>query len=394
MRSRLPCYPNDEAAKSLQRRVFEAQQRVTDQVGNAEFSLRTKETLAACVRQSRHEGGGLKDTNPGAPGLVNPQAKWSRRAMLGLVGMSALAACTNDGPKTPTAASGSSTSAPPTEAPEPNPTTAPPQPPPDELYYGASTPQAELAAFEAELGSPLSCHRSFFKHWEVPALVAQAQSDLAAARVPLTSIKPPASWAETARDNAWLDSLMEPLAQLSGPVYLIINHEPENDAHHSGTAADYVGMQQAALTRATMAGGMLTVVPILSSWSFDEQANRTPREWNVPEAPIYGLDLYNPWAEHNGNPWVPFADKLALAEQEAAGRPVLVGEYGCRSDPSKPGRAARWMQDAFDTSLAEGVVAMSYFNSSVGATDGTWELDSETLPVFKDILHSDQVARV
>ena len=52
------------------------------------------------------------------------------------------------------------------------------------------------------------------------------------------------------------------------------------------------------------------------------------------------------------------------------------------------------MQDAFDTSLAEGVVAMSYFNSSVGATDGTWELDSETMPVFKDILHSDQVARV
>lgn len=314
--------------------------------------------------------------------------------MLGLLGIGALAACTNDNNSPPKAAPGTRSSARTTEPTEPNPTTTPPQPPPDQLYYGASTPQAELAAFEAELGTALACYRSFFKHWEVPALVAQARSDIAAGRVPLTSIKPPASWVETARDTAWLDSLMEPLSDVGGPVYLIINHEPENDAHRFGTSAEYVALQQAALTRATMAGGMLTVVPILSSWSFDEQANRTPREWNVPEAPIYGLDLYNPWAAHNGNPWVPFADKLALAEHEAAGRPVLVGEYGCRTDPTKPGRAARWLTDAFDVALAEGVVAMSYFNSSVGATDGTWELDAETLPVFSDLLRSDEVARI
>ena len=84
-----------------------------------------------------------------------------------------------------------------------------------------------------------------------------------------------------------------------------------------------------------MAGGQVTVVPILGSWSFDERSGRTPRQWNVAEAPVYGLDLYNPWSVDNGRPWVPFADKLTLAEDEAAGRPLLVGEYGCRTDPTQ-----------------------------------------------------------
>jgi hypothetical protein len=316
--------------------------------------------------------------------------------MLGLLGLGALAACTDDAQNSPTAATSSRRTPGPTEPNqiEPNPTTAPPEPPPNQLFYGAATPRDNLSAFEAQLGTRLACYRSFFQSWEVPELVAQAQSDIALGRVPLVSIKPPDSWAATAKNNAWLDSMMGPLADIAGPVYLIINHEPENDAHHFGEAADYVAMQQAALARATMAGGQVAVVPILSSWSFDEQAHRTPREWNVHAAPIYGLDLYNPWAADNGNPWVPFADKLALAEEEAAGRPVLVGEYGCRSDASRPGRAADWMHDAFDTALAEGVVAMAYFNSSQGATDGTWELDDETLPVFSELLRSDEVARV
>lgn len=322
--------------------------------------------------------------------------------MLGLLGAGVAVtatACTGRNSAAPPEPTPSATSSSPpstTSDPSQAPTTAtqPPVPASGTLYYGAFTPPYNLASFEAQVGAPLACYRSFFKHWEAPKLVERASEDVAAGRVPLVSIKPPKPWAELAKDSAWLDGLMEPLSRLDAPVYLTINHEPENDAHHFGTAADYVALQSAAISRAALAGGQLAIVPILSSWSFDERADRTPSDWNVPDATIYGLDLYNPWSPDNGKPWVPFEAKLLLAEEEADGRAMIVGEYGCRSDPTRPGRAAKWMKDAFATATAEGVIAMAYFDSDQGAEDGTWELDDETLPVFAEILKGDDVARI
>lgn len=325
----------------------------------------------------------------------------TRRTVLGLLGgavAGSVAGCTGrgddgtptPGPTTPAPSSTSSSSAPSTTGA----TGSAPVPPTGSLYYGAFTPEANLAAFESEIGTTLPCYRSFFKHWQAPKLVERASEDITAGRVPIVSIKPPKPWAALATDTAWLDALVEPLSALPGPVYLTINHEPENDAHHFGTPAEYVALQNAAIERAALAGGQVAIVPILSSWSFDERAQRTPSDWNVPNASIYGLDLYNPWSVDNGKPWVPFSDKLLLAEEEADGRPMLIGEYGCRSDPAKPGRAATWMQDAFDTALAEGVIAMAYFDSDQGAEDGTWELDAETLPVFTEIVTGPHVAQI
>jgi len=119
-----------------------------------------------------------------------------------------------------------------------------------------------------------------------------------------------------------------------------------------------------------------------------------PSSWNVPDAAVYGLDLYNPFSPSNGAAWTPLADKLSLAAGEAAGRPLVIGEYGCRSDPAQPGRAAQWMRDAFETALDAGVVAMSYFHSELNSPDGTWELDDETFPVFSELLSRAEVAQI
>jgi hypothetical protein len=215
--------------------------------------------------------------------------------------------------------------------------------------------------------------------------------DLAAARMPIASIKPPGPWAATARDAGWIESLVGPLGDLDDQLFLCVHHEPENDAARYGTADDYVALQNALLD-ATAATSNVVVVPILGTWSFDERSERLPSEWNVHGAGVYGLDLYNPWSPTNGKEWVPFSDKLELAMQEADGRPILIGEYGCRSDPSQPGRAAGWLDDAFDSALGSGVVAMAYFNSARNSPDGTWELDAETLPVFADLISGPQVA--
>lgn len=262
------------------------------------------------------------------------------------------------------------------------------------LYYGAAVPPENLAALERAVGARLSCHRTYFVAGEEHRLFAQARADVALGRVPLVSIKPPGSWAQTATNVAWLDSLLQPLSEVPGPVYLIIHHEPENDASSYGTAADFVAMQRAALRRATSAGTNVTVVPVLSSWSFDTTAARQPSEWNVEEAPVYGVDLYNPWSPTNGAAWVSFAERLALSQPTAAGRPILIGEYGCRSDPSQPGRAADWLVSAFSSALRADVVAMAYFDSYRNSHDGTWELDAETLPVFAYLMRQRHVAHL
>lgn len=254
-------------------------------------------------------------------------------------------------------------------------------------------PEGTLAPFEAQLGRRLSCHRTFFLAAEVDELVAQAADDVRNARLPMVSTKPPGSWALTARDFAWIESLISPLSDIPGPVYLTVHHEPENDAGSYGSAVDFIAMQEALLRHSEPAGNVV-VVPILSSWSFDERADRAPSDWNVPGAAVYGLDLYNPWSPFNGKVWTPLADKLVLAEVEARGRPLVIGEYGCRSDPAQPGRADQWMRDAFETALGSGVIAMSYFNSHVNSPDGTWELDAETLPAFTQLLASPEVASI
>ncbi len=261
------------------------------------------------------------------------------------------------------------------------------------LYYGAAVPPHGLYPLERAVGTRLSCHRTYFVAGQEGALSAQARTDVRLGRVPLVSIKPPGSWAATAVNTAWLDSLVEPLSAVSGPVYLIIHHEPENDAGRYGTAADFVAMQRAALQRAAQAGTNVTVVPVLSSWSFDVNAARSPEQWNVEEAPVYGVDLYNPWSPTNGAAWVSFADRLALSLPTAGDRPILIGEYGCHTDPSMPGRAADWMVEAFNDALRAGVVAMAYFDSYRNA-DQSWELDAETLPVFVRLMHDQHVGHL
>lgn len=301
---------------------------------------------------------------------VSPPSALTRRTFLTIAGLGAASACAG-GPLGP---------------PSPSPA--------GKLYYGAATPPDRLAAFEDQLGSVLSCHRSYFQAGQEDLLAARCRADVRAGRAPLVSIKPRGSWAETARDDAWLDRLVEPLSDVTGPVFLVIHHEPEDDAARFGSPADYVAMQRAALARAARAGSNVTVVPVLSSWSFDERASRSPAEWNVEDAPVYGFDLYNPWSPTNSKDWVSFSDQLAVSAREAGGRPLVVGEYGCRSDPSQPGRAAEWMVSAFNSALEADIVAMAYFNSDRNTRDETWELDHETLPVFAHLLRDHHVTRV
>lgn len=118
-----------------------------------------------------------------------------------------------------------------------------------------------------------------------------------------------------------------------------------------------------------------------------------PSAWIVPEASVFGLDLYNPWSPTNGQPWRSFASKADEVVSWLGDIPLVIGEYGCREDPDNPGLAAEWLHDAAQYAREHRIISMSYFNSPMNTEDETWELTRETEQAFAELLACDWVAR-
>ncbi len=291
----------------------------------------------------------------------------------------------------------------------PSPTTSTParvapafvgQPPPGSLYYGASVPHGRsLRAWEKRLGNRLALHRSYFipDHNEAVQLVHRCRQDLRQGRLPHVSTKPLGTWREVAAGtrDPWLTSMLRPLGELGGPVFLTLHHEPENDAGPPGMRPpDFVAMQQRLIRMARELAPSVTVVPVLQSWTFDPRRDDVdPAAWVVREAAVHGLDLYNPWSPTNGKTWRSFGSKADEVVGWFDGAPLVIAEYGCREDPDIPGLAADWLRHAVDYARSHNIVSMSYFNSGVGASDGTWRLSRRMEKAFAELLAADWVVR-
>lgn len=242
----------------------------------------------------------------------------------------------------------------------------------------------------------LSVHRSYFQPDDIAGLVAQAREDLSYHRLPHVSIKPPSTWAQVASGayDAWLRQLADELNGLANPVFLTIHHEPENDAGPVGmTPQDFVAMFTKAVSIFSRRAPKVTVFPVLMGWTFDPRSGRNPNEWFVSSSPIFGLDLYNPWSPTNGKSWEEFTTKMDNIVPYAHGKPIAIGEHGCRTDPNTPGKAANWMRNAFAYAKSHNIVSMSYFNSGQNSPDGTWALDAERGPIFEARLSYAAVVR-
>lgn len=264
------------------------------------------------------------------------------------------------------------------------------------LYYGASLP-TDLSTWESQLPAHLAVHRTYHQYWQLDLMTRRAKDDLANSRLPHVSIKPPDTWRRVADgySDQWIRDMGDRLAGVGGPVFLTVHHEPENDAHRPGYHhRGFADMTTRIIDIVGSRAPQVTVVPVLMGWSFDPRSDVDPAAWNVPAAAVYGVDVYNPWSPTNGKSWVTFAERLQAIKPYAQGRPIAIGEYGCRTDPQNPGRAADWMRDAFQYALANNVISMSYFNSGRNSPDGSWALDTERGRVFSASLSSDYVARV
>jgi len=154
-----------------------------------------------------------------------------------------------------------------------------------------------------------------------------------------------------------------------------------------------VRMQRRLIRLATGAPN-ITVVPVLQQWTFDPLGTGfEPGAWLTDEAAVFGVDVYNPWSPDNGREWRTFGSRLDEVVPWTDGRPIAIGEYGCRIDPAHPGRAEAWLRDAVAHARTLPVVSMSYFNSRLNSRHGTWELSGNLERTFGDLLKSDWVAR-
>lgn len=267
------------------------------------------------------------------------------------------------------------------------------------VYYGAFLPWPQsLSAWEdGVLGRTVSTHRGYFQAGDPAGVVGTAREDHARSRLPMLSIRPPGDWAAVARGahDAWVAQILEGLALLGHPVLLIVHHEPENDAGGGGMSAlDYNQMQQRLLRMAAQLTDNVTVVPVLQHWTFDPRRDdASPEQWTVEGAPVFGVDLYNPWSASNGLDWRSMAEKLDEVRVWSGTSPIAISEYGCRHYPPDPQRSYRWMIEAMDYARHHEVVAMAYFNSN-NSRHESWVLDRERLSAFKQNLHDSSNARI
>jgi hypothetical protein len=263
----------------------------------------------------------------------------------------------------------------------------PGDPGPGRIYYGAAKPYG-IPRWERRMNARLSMHRMYFQPRNTEGMARRARADIRKGRLPHISTKVPNNdWRAVARGehDDWLRVMARKLGRIDKPIFFSLHHEPENDRNdYAGRSPrDFVAMHNRALEIFDRYAGKVSVFPILQGWMHDPLSGNNPRDWYVRDANLYGVDIYNGWALHNGKKWRSFAYGLGLVKPFTHGKPIAIGEYGCRTDPRRPGRAARWMRNAYKVAINRNVVSMSYFNSDGGATDGTWELDRERGRVFE-----------
>ncbi len=260
------------------------------------------------------------------------------------------------------------------------------------LYYGASVVASYgLDTLESRLGHRVGVHRGYFVPNSQKGLLQQVKDDHAKGRLPSVSTKVPDTWANMAagKQDAWLRVLLSALAADRQPVFLTLHHEPENDEGPQGMKPqDWRSMYDHAVGLAASVAPNVTMVPILMQFTFEPGSGRKPADWVPTTTKVFSTDCYNAWSPTNGLKWRSLGDKMALTLPYANGRPIVLGEYGCRTDTRSPGLAAAWMREAFDWCRTHNVVSMSYFNSFQHSRFGSWELDTERLNAMKSIITS------
>lgn len=267
----------------------------------------------------------------------------------------------------------------------------PGEPAPGTIYYGFSSASDKFGtsgpqARETQLGVTVGCYRSYGSPGEsIASNLAKIQDSLNGNRLPLHSTKPPGSgsWYDVANgsQDAWIQQITDGMKAMVKPIWWCVHHEPYDDGvggknwngDPNQTTTNFRAMYD-RLYQFTK-NSNIVLMPVLQSAPFSPSVGgkQDIGPWIPASCDIIGLDTYNHWYPLPGKsrwrePSVCFGD--ALNAVASYGKKVVMAEYGVRTDPANPGRAAQWMRDAKAYLLSTGVtVAMSYFDSDRNVND-------------------------
>jgi hypothetical protein len=264
------------------------------------------------------------------------------------------------------------------------------------MYYGCSLgPQETIDSFESRVGFTSGVYREYYQADQLSAMISAAKTHIAKGRLPVFSMKVPPngtidqSWAAVANgsEDAWLHSIAQQVATLNGPFWFCMHHEPRGD----GSQTNYRAMYKHAVPILHQASN-LAVMPILNGASFD--ADDPAVGWFTPEVDLVGIDHYNQWWTYQTgtqdnlqgqpdsyHPWRSVQDNFGpiVDEVNTWGKASFFAEYGVHYAWNEPGKAANWVDAAFDYCLSRATVGMSYFNSAQNSPRGSWDMENYTV---------------
>jgi len=266
------------------------------------------------------------------------------------------------------------------------------------IYWGASIEgNGSPSRHEGPSGEVLALRRTFWA-WSqrTGSMVDVARGDVASGRLPWVSVKPP-SWVDMAagKHDAEIDAMLRGLDAINGPVWLTINHEPEND---SGSASDHVAMNKRVRQRMNALGtDNIALAPILMSWTFNPKSGRSVDSyWGPNIYDFVGTDHYNrdnpPRNLESMDSW-----KLARSWAKSKGVDLAVGEWGMKgSNQAAADRIRDWFNHLVGSSSDGGgarVIGVSVYDNE-GGSYGPWTLEGLALEEFQELMGHPKVAHI
>jgi hypothetical protein len=251
-------------------------------------------------------------------------------------------------------------------------------------YAGATVSgTASMPEREAYFKQTLPIHRTYWGPSNVNSGITAAANDVKAKRLPWISFKLPANWTVMADggQDAWVNSIVDRLDAINGPVWLAFHHEPENDGQ---SLTEWTRMQRhlGQLVKAHKSNNIAFSI-IVMGWHQVYGAAKYHLENIWPGdglVDIIGQDPYN-WywtPKPNGamntqmsdmQPYWTAFDNFAKAHGARWG----VAEIGYNNEAAQ--KDATWITNAFTSMRASGGVGMSYFDTSFNDGGSSLTLD-------------------
>jgi hypothetical protein len=307
-------------------------------------------------------------------------------------------------------------------------------------YWGASVSQDingnndPNTRHEVPAGKSLAVRRTFWP-WNKPKMIDTAKADIAANRLPFVSIKAPTSWAEVAsgKFDTDLDTMLRGLDAAGGPVWLAVNHEPENDSTGTtpvekcekdpakygvclGTPTDWRNMQIHVKDRMIALNTKnIAFMPILMTWTWDSRSGRIPTDWWVDG--IWDAYISDHYHDTLTEPIATDAMWLNYVAFASARRiPYGTAEWGVRSGGAadagyfantvstnpcvfvprpttadRENQAKTRHQEFWDWGFVnkKDVIVQSYYDACINSGLSPWSLGGAQLTQFQSILKND-----